>query len=147
MQTDKTEQMLRKQIKHVLHRIDALVEPSDFNQDWEIASQSVKKLSTRYIKDENRFNIWLRGIMRPKPVLASLVIGLLIGSLVVLTVQHKNQEESFETNATRQGYSTTLNPNKPWYGPTDDLLQISVLRYEYQWVTFVNYDPITMEIK
>jgi hypothetical protein len=40
-----------------------------------------------------------------------------------------------------------LDPNKPWYGPTDDLLQVGVLKYEYQWMTYANYDPITMEIR
>lgn len=41
----------------------------------------------------------------------------------------------------------SLDPNRPWTVPTDDLLAVNVRGYESGWFTHVIYDPLTMEIK
>ena len=53
----------------------------------------------------------------------------------------------FPLNTSVQEQVTSLDPNKYWPAPTDELLHIDVRKYETQLVTFVNYDPLSMEIR
>jgi|TARA_B110000263_G_C14969797_1_gene356494 hypothetical protein len=144
MQTNETDQILSRQIRQTLRQVDELIVSSDFERDWEIASQ---RLVTRKGLSENSYVRWFHRIFRPRLLPATLAIGLLIGLVIMLSGQYPEQEKSYELYAPRQVNIIPLDPNKPWYGPTDDLLQVGVLKYEYQWMTYANYDPITMEIR
>jgi hypothetical protein len=144
MQTNEIDQILSRQIRHTLHQVDERIVPSDFDQEWEIASH---QLVTRKGLVENGYVRWLHRILRPKLIPAMLAIGLLIGLVVMLSGRFHEQEKSYDLYTPPQVNIMALDPNKPWYGPTDDLLQVSVLKYEYQWITYANYDPITMEIR
>jgi hypothetical protein len=85
--------------------------------------------------------------MRPGPALVSVTAVLLIGvSIFLINQEYSGQKTIIAETQTRENI-VPLDPSKPIYVPTDDLLQVNVLRYEYQWATFAYYDPITMEIR
>ena len=40
----------------------------------------------------------------------------------------------------------TIDPNLPWYAPTDELLQVGVLRYASTWPVYEQFYFVTVEI-
>jgi hypothetical protein len=144
MHINETDQILSKQISHTLHQVDEKIVSSDFDQDWELASH---QLTAQKGSAENSYVGWFHRILRPRLMPATLGIGLLTGVVIMFSGQYHEQEKTYDLYTPSQVNIIALDPNKPWYGPTDDLLQVSVLTYEYQWMTYTNYDPITMEIR
>jgi hypothetical protein len=134
-------------IRAVLARVDERIVPADFDDTWMTAvrANAFKPAGSRgvHILDALR-----RGAAWPRAILIGMTAGLMI--LVLAAVLNNGYVEKTEPAAGTEisrANITPLDPNLPWYGPTDDLLRVGVLRYETQLVTFSTYDPITMEIK
>lgn len=143
--------MDKKLINEAIAQIDDQIVPSDFNDDWQAAMQSVHRSSKETVSGKKIVNFPIKNIFRSNVGLVSVTAGLLAGVLVIMLnvepFSNAPDTSNIQPNVQTTGVTTAYDPNKIWHSPTDDLMQINVLKYQNQWVTFATYDPITMEIK
>jgi hypothetical protein len=134
--------MNKNMLVDLYEMIDKNIEASHFDDDWCQAKKTIthEKLNVAEKKIDVR-------MLRP----AFMMIFILAVSVlfISMTGQTPYVEEVKPENTVMQESQVILpiNPNQPWYAPTDQLLQVSALNYQNQWVTFTEYNPITMEIR
>jgi hypothetical protein len=139
------ENLIKEKLKQAYSCVDGKTTPSSFDQDWECALRGMGQVRKADSASEYLGLIDVKLLSGGIYGFSMTVVCLLVLSVFLLTRQ-PTQEQVREGTDT-QNINVALDPNIAWYMPTDDLLQVDVLRYEYQWVTFASYDPITMEIR
>ena len=115
--------------------MDARIVPTDFDEDWRAA---LKRRRGRRA-----------GVPGPLAAGCRPAAALLIILAVILVTARFQSGGPADDPAPRNRLAAPapFDPNRSWYGPTDDLLQVNVLWYESQWVTFADYNPVTMEMR
>jgi len=141
-----TELSDRKMIVAALVRIDSQIIVTDFIQDWEYAIQSAHRTTGLWAKTTATLRRALNVLVKYRTVTGMAAI-FFIGSLVVLTRTAEIKVPVVDLDTENRPARVILDPNMPWYAPTDDLLLVNVLQFEQQWPSHAIYDPLTMEIR
>ena len=122
---------------------DGLI-PPDFNKLWDAArikSTARRKQTT----DKSPLSIYV--LVRPMPAFIVIACLVLVIAYITATDDVEMESQKLEEFLASNEYHNTLDPESIWYGETDSLLDIPVLKYERQYLTFANYNPISMEIR
>jgi hypothetical protein len=143
------EKKLRDSVSAAFWKIDNGIEPTIFQEDWSRANASLEysRQFEEKAKMDSFLNILKRNIFSP-PILLIAPMCLVIISIFIML--KRPIESDFPTQPLINNTLaplTSLDPNKHWYATTDELLHVDVRHYETKLVTFVNYDPLSMEIK
>lgn len=141
--------LLKNAIKSTFREIDNSIKPSDFQEDWNQAKVSHEQQPAflKKLFPDSSLVTFTRFLFSP-PVLLIAPLSLMIVGIYVLMVNMAPPDDLVSPlNTGAQAQVTSLDPNKYWRAPTDGLLQIDVRKYETQLITFVNYDPLSMEIR
>lgn len=134
-------------LKDTYKKIDESIEPNRFNVDWEHARYVVNQRVDNKTRSGKFFRV--KNTMIPASALSVLMV--VVASIFIFGLQKENAGlgSMGDEDVTPQNPQVIvpIDPNQPWYAPTDELLQLSVLSYQSQWITYTQYDPITMEIR
>ena len=128
-------------------RIDARIIATDFLQDWQFAMHAANRATATRDRIRVMSGQLVRKIFTPIGATGVLLMLFSIGVSTILLNKTEIQQQGITEPAGSLASTVTLDPNRPWYGPTDDLLRVAVLQYERQWPTYAIYDPLTLEIK
>jgi hypothetical protein len=140
---------LKDAINASFNEIDKGIQASDFHEDWQLARAALEQQPTFLQKlfPESLFMAFRRPLFSPPVLLIAPVCLLIVAILVLMENRGPSDDLVIPYSTSAQEKITSLDPNTYWRAPTDELLQIDVRKYETQLVTFVNYDPLSMEIR
>jgi hypothetical protein len=140
------EKKLKDSVSAAFRKIDNGIEPTIFQEDWSRANASLEysRQFEEKAKMDSFFNRLKRNIFS-LPILFIAPMCLVIISIFIML--KRPIEPDFPTQPLINNTLTSLDPNKHWYATTDELLHVDVRQYETRLVTFVKYDPLSMEIK
>jgi hypothetical protein len=145
MKKDIDEDLIKDKVRKAYRGVDDRFTPSRFALDWECASGRMGQFP-EYNTSRNLADLFNTRLLTGGMYGLSVTVVVLI-VLSLMFINRQPVEVPVPGQAEDQVVSIALDPNNAWYMPTDDLLRVDVLKYEYQWVMFARYDPITMEIR
>tara|TARA_B100000315_G_C14220174_1_gene426086 strand:- start:86 stop:526 length:441 start_codon:yes stop_codon:yes gene_type:complete len=134
-------------LRRTFSEIDEGIHPCDFREMFHNANNVVEQ-DIEY-KDRDRLKIivksFLSNIRKHQTAYASLIIiFVFLGTVNNWT--STNLEESVSLDRETEQLPPVNQPTPVWNGTTDELMQIQLLEYQKQYITFASYNPITMEI-
>jgi len=141
-----SEQTDREVVVAAFTRIDKQSISSDFLQDWEYAIQYGYTPPPTWKKALETLQRMLVVLLKYRTA-TCIVVFFMIGSLVLLSRTPEKRVPGVTRDEENRLAAISLDPNRPWYAPTDDLLLVNVLQFEQQWPRYAIYDPLTMEIR
>lgn len=140
---------LKDAIKSGFGEIDKGINASDFYEDWQQARADLEQ-QPAFLKKlfSARLHMLLKRSFFTQQVLVIAPLCLVIAAIFVLVRNGGPSDElDFPLSRSTREQIISLDPDKYWRAPTDELLQIDVRKYETHLITFVNYDPVSMEIR
>ena len=143
------DEIMKDSVSAAFRNIEEGIEPTIFREDWIRANASLEnsRQSVKKSKTDSIFITLKRSIFSP-PILLIAPMCLVIISIFIMF--KRPNEPDFPIQPFTNDIPlplTSLDPNKHWYATTDELLHIDVRQYESRLVTFVKYDPLSMELK
>jgi hypothetical protein len=139
---------LESAIHSTLAEVDNQLSSSNFMEDWQHARQLLEQTADqkKYVPPYSSLLTIFRKVVKPAFPLA-VISGIVIVSLILLIKPvDLPGSASTERGVPVSDIKIQVDVNHAWTTPTDDLLRIDVRAYETHHVSFVQYDPITMEI-
>ncbi len=141
---DANHEELKPVIRKAFDDIDDGLTPPDFNKLWDAARI---KSTVREKQTTGKLPLFIYGLVRPVPAFVVIACMVLVIAYITATDDVEMENQKLEEFLANNEYHSTLGPKSTWYGETDSLLDISVLKYERQYLTFANYNPVSMEIR
>ncbi|MCZ6525412.1 MAG: hypothetical protein O6928_02470 [Gammaproteobacteria bacterium] len=141
---DENHEDLKPVIRKVFVDIDDGLTPPAFDKLWNAAR--IKSIA-REKRATGRLPLFIYGLARPLPAFIVIACLVLVIAFITATDDVEMENQKLEEFLANNEYHSTLGPKSTWYGETDSLLDISVLKYERQYLTFANYNPVSMEIR
>lgn len=132
MKADPVEQAVKKALKD----LDTQQCSPQFIRNWRMAELKVERINT--------VKTW-----RYVPAYALSVVTIAVFAYIFFMSTKTELPEPIllsEFHAPSEQLEI-INPGNYWHAPSDALLRVDTLAYQDKFITFANYDPITMEIR
>ena len=135
---------LRALVKSSLVEFETNLTVPGFNREWNAAKERFERGRNKGIYNKTGLSHWLSPLRRPVYILTAM-LGISFSIYLFLNVPDEVNEPLL-TDTLNFKNETIIDANHAWRSPTDDLLNIYIRKYETRHITFLQYNPITMEL-